>query len=93
MSGVDLAFAFLTGVVMGIALDRWVLPPLVDLWITRLRRHVGSGDPLPAVVPVHEEARDPVGFSYIRSKGKHHSVMRTTVPATRATRKRTRAKR
>jgi len=33
------------------------------------------------------------GFSYIRSKGKHHSVMRTTVPATRATRKRTRAKR
>lgn len=39
MSGVDLAFAFLSGVVMGIVLDRWVLPPLVDAWIDRLRRH------------------------------------------------------
>lgn len=25
------------------------------------------------------------GFTYIRSKGKHHSVMRKTLPATRAT--------
>ena len=33
------------------------------------------------------------GFTYIRSNGIHHCVMRTTVPATRATRKRTRAKR
>jgi hypothetical protein len=33
------------------------------------------------------------GFTYIRSKGKHHCVMRKTVPATRATRTRKRAKR
>jgi len=39
MSAGDLAFAFLTGVGMGIALDRWLLPPLVDAWIDRLRRH------------------------------------------------------
>jgi len=39
MSEVDLALAFLAGVVMGILLDRWVLPPLVDAWIDRLRRH------------------------------------------------------
>ena len=39
MSEVDLALAFLSGVVMGIFLDRWVLPPLVDAWIDRLRRH------------------------------------------------------
>ena len=39
MSEVDLALAFLSGVVMGILLDRWVLPPLVDAWIDRLRRH------------------------------------------------------
>jgi len=24
---------------MGIALDRWLLPSLVDAWIDRLRRH------------------------------------------------------
>ncbi len=39
MSAVDLALAFLSGVVMGIVLDRLVLPPLVDAWIDRLRRH------------------------------------------------------
>jgi hypothetical protein len=39
MSGVELAFAFSVGVVMGIALDRWLLPPIVDAWIDRLRRH------------------------------------------------------
>ena len=39
MSGVELALAFLSGVVMGILLDRWVLPPLVDAWIDRMRRH------------------------------------------------------
>ena len=39
MSGVELVLAFLAGVVMGIALDRWLLPPLVDAWIDRLRRH------------------------------------------------------
>ncbi len=39
MSGVELVLAFLAGVAMGIALDRWLLPPLVDLWIARLRRH------------------------------------------------------
>jgi hypothetical protein len=39
MSEVDLALAFLAGVVMGILLDRWVLPPVVDLWIARMRRH------------------------------------------------------
>ena len=39
MSGVELALAFLSGVVIGILLDRWVLPPLVDLWIDRMRRH------------------------------------------------------
>ena len=39
MSEVELVIAFLAGVVMGIALDRWLLPPLVDLWIDRLRRH------------------------------------------------------
>ncbi len=39
MSGVELILAFLAGVVMGIALDRWLLPPLVDAWIDRLRRH------------------------------------------------------
>jgi hypothetical protein len=39
MSGVELALAFLLGVVMGILLDRWVLPPLVDAWIDRMRRH------------------------------------------------------
>ena len=39
MSGVELALAFLAGVVMGILLDRWLLPPLVDAWIDRMRRH------------------------------------------------------
>lgn len=33
------------------------------------------------------------GFTYIRSKGSHHSVMRKRVPSTRATRTRRRAKR
>ena len=39
MSGVELVLAFLSGVAMGIALDRGLLPPLVDAWIDRLRRH------------------------------------------------------
>ena len=33
------------------------------------------------------------GFTYIRPKGKHHSVMRKTVPATRATSAKRRARR
>lgn len=32
MSGIELVLAFLAGVAMGIALDRWLLPPLVDAW-------------------------------------------------------------
>jgi hypothetical protein len=39
VSGVEFALAFLAGVVMGGALDRFVLPRLVDAWIGRLRRH------------------------------------------------------
>jgi len=39
VSGIELALAFLAGVVMGGALDRFVLPLLVDAWIDRLRRH------------------------------------------------------
>jgi hypothetical protein len=39
VSGIELALAFLAGVAMGIGLDRWLLPPLVDAWIDRLRRH------------------------------------------------------
>ncbi|HUW17203.1 MAG TPA: hypothetical protein VMW94_09005 [Actinomycetes bacterium] len=39
MSGIDLVVAFLAGVLMGGALDRFVLPLLVDAWIDRLRRH------------------------------------------------------
>ncbi len=39
MSGIELVAAFLACVGMGIALDRWLLPLLVDAWITRLRRH------------------------------------------------------
>ena len=39
MSEVELALAFLSGVFTGVLLDRWVLPPLLDLWIDRLRRH------------------------------------------------------
>ena len=38
MSGVELVLAFLAGVVLGAALDRHVLPLLVDAWIGR-RRH------------------------------------------------------
>ena len=37
--GVELVLAFLAGVVMGGALDRFLLPVLVDAWIDRLRRH------------------------------------------------------
>ena len=39
MSGVELVLAFLAGVVMGGALDRFLLPPLVDAWIDRTRWH------------------------------------------------------
>ena len=39
MSGVELVIAFLAGVIMGGALDFFVLPLLVDAWIDRLRRH------------------------------------------------------
>jgi hypothetical protein len=39
MSEVDLALAFLSGVVTGVLLDRWLLPRLVDAWIDRMRRH------------------------------------------------------
>jgi hypothetical protein len=39
MSEVELALAFLSGVVMGILLDLWALSPLVDAWIDRMRRH------------------------------------------------------
>ena len=39
MSELELALAFLSGVVTGILLDRWLLPPLVDAWIARMRRH------------------------------------------------------
>jgi hypothetical protein len=39
LSGVELVVAFLAGVAMGIALDRFVLPLLVDAWVDRLRRH------------------------------------------------------
>jgi hypothetical protein len=39
MSGLDLIVAFLAGVVMGGALDFFVLPLLVDAWIDRLHRH------------------------------------------------------
>lgn len=37
MSGFELLLAFLAGVVMGGALDRFVLPLLVDAWIDRLK--------------------------------------------------------
>jgi hypothetical protein len=48
MSGFELLLAFLAGVVMGGALDRFVLPLLVDAWIDPLRRHVTrlGDDPL-----------------------------------------------
>jgi hypothetical protein len=39
MSGAELMLAFLSGVGMGVALDRWILPPLVDAWIDHVRRH------------------------------------------------------
>ena len=39
MSEVELVLAFLVGVLMGGALDWFVLPLLVDAWIDRLRRH------------------------------------------------------
>jgi hypothetical protein len=39
MSGAELMLAFLSGVGMGFALDRWLLPPLVDAWIDHLHRH------------------------------------------------------
>jgi len=39
VSGVELILAFLAGVVMGGALDRFVLPLLVDAWIDQVRRH------------------------------------------------------
>jgi len=52
MSGVELVLAFLTGVVMGGALNRWLLPPLVDCVIHRLRRHGRR------VVSEHETRRE-----------------------------------
>jgi hypothetical protein len=39
MNGVELILAFLAGVLMGGALDRFVLPVLVDAWIDQVRRH------------------------------------------------------
>lgn len=39
MNGLELVLAFLAGMLMGGALDRWLLPLLVDAWIDRLRRH------------------------------------------------------
>jgi hypothetical protein len=38
VSGVELVAAFLAGVVLGGALDFFVLPLLVDAWIDRWRR-------------------------------------------------------
>ena len=38
MNGVELALTSLSGVAVGFALDRFVLPLLVDAWIDRLRR-------------------------------------------------------
>ena len=39
MSEVDLVVAFLAGIVLGGALDRFVLPLLVDAWINRTHGH------------------------------------------------------
>ena len=39
MSGVDLIVAFLAGVAMGGAFDRFVLPLLVDAWLDRTHGH------------------------------------------------------
>jgi hypothetical protein len=39
MNGLELVLAFLVGVLVGGALDFFVLPLLVDAWIDRLLRH------------------------------------------------------
>lgn len=39
MNGLEFAVGFLAGVVMGGALDFFVLPLLIDAWINRRRRH------------------------------------------------------
>lgn len=39
MSGPELVLAFLSGIGIGVAMDRWILPPLVDAWIDRVHRH------------------------------------------------------
>ncbi len=39
MSGIELVLAFLAGVLMGGALDFFVLPLVVVAWIDRRRRH------------------------------------------------------
>jgi hypothetical protein len=39
VNGLELVAAFLAGVVMGGALDRFLLPLLVDVWIDQVRRH------------------------------------------------------
>jgi hypothetical protein len=39
VSEIELVITFLAGVGVGIALDRWLLPLLVDAWIDRQRRH------------------------------------------------------
>lgn len=39
MSGPELVLTFLSGIGIGIAMDRWILPPLVDAWIDRVHRH------------------------------------------------------
>jgi hypothetical protein len=39
MNGLELAVGFLAGVLMGGALDFFVLPLVVDVWIDRRRRH------------------------------------------------------
>ena len=40
MSEVELVLAFLAGVVMGGALDRFVLPLVVDAWIDRVPKRL-----------------------------------------------------
>jgi len=44
VSGVELILAFFAGVAMGVALDRWLLPSLVDAWIDNC---AGMGDERP----------------------------------------------
>jgi hypothetical protein len=39
VNGLELAVAFLAGVLLGGALDFFVLPLIVDAWIHRRRRH------------------------------------------------------